>query len=226
MDTRGIPVPAALKDRDVPVDSLVVIADELKTSIEAFTPRGGSVLVSENEMPKRLQAWFDTRKMEWAPPVDVLKDGGPWWLVPRWTQPLFEAAGHPPSPREAVIALAVEQRLTAQPELALNPKNVAYLLHRLAGAGFKHTVAEALASRGGINGLVDDLRAVVARGYSLVNLEYVLDSLAGYPHSQFSSAVVAEHVEKDQTAATSPARRPVYRRAWCRPRRSRRARSA
>jgi hypothetical protein len=206
MDTRGIPVPAALKltqDRDVPVDSLVVIADELKTSIEAFTPRGGSVLVSENEMPKRLQAWFDTRKMEWAPPVDVLKDGGPWWLVPRWTQPLFEAAGHPPSPREAVIALAVEQRLTAQPELALNPKNVAYLLHRLAGAGFKHTVAEALASRGGINGLVDDLRAVVARGYSLVNLEYVLDSLAGYPHSQFSSAVVAEHVEKDQTAATS-----------------------
>jgi hypothetical protein len=204
MDTRGIPVPAALKltqDRDVPVDGLVVIADELKASIEAFTLRGGFVLVSENKMPKRLQAWFDTFKMQWAR-VDVLKDGGPWWLVPRWTQPLFEAASHPPSPREAVIALAVEQRLTAQPELALNPKNVAYLLRHLEGAGFKHTVAEALASRGGIDGLVEDLCALAARGYPLVNLEYVLDSLAAYPRAQFSSAVVAEHVEKDQTAAT------------------------
>jgi hypothetical protein len=43
MDTRGIPVPAALKltqDRDVPVDSLVVIADELKTSIAKDKHRG------------------------------------------------------------------------------------------------------------------------------------------------------------------------------------------
>ena len=184
------------------MDSLVVIADELKTTIEAFTLRGGSILVSENEMPKRLQAYFHTHKTQWASPVNVLKDGGPWWLVPRWTQPLFEAAGHPPSPREAVIALAVEQRLTEQPELALNPKNVAYLLHRLAGAGFKHTVAEALASRGGIDGLVEDLRAIIASGNPLVNLEYVLDSLASYPQSQFSPEVVAEHVKK-----TRPPRR-------------------
>jgi len=35
-----------------------------------------------------------------------------------------------------------------------------------------------------------------------LNLEYVLDSLAAYPRSQFSSAAVAEDVEKDQTAAT------------------------
>src|SRR5262249_8432049 len=59
------------------------------------------------------------------------------------------------------------------------------------------------ASRGGVDGLVEDLRALVARGYPLVNLEYVIDSLAGYPRSQFSSAVVAEQVEKDQTAAKS-----------------------
>jgi Novel STAND NTPase 1 len=204
MDTRGIPVPATLKltqDRNVPVDGLVVVADELKTSIEASTLRGGFVLVSESEMPKRLQAWFVTRKIE-STPVEALKDGGPWWLVPRWTQPLFEAAGHPPSPREAVIALAVEQTLTSQPEVALNPKNVGYLLRRLQDAGLKRTVAEALASRDGIDGLVDDLRAVIRRGYPLVKLEYVLDSLAAYPRSQFSSAVVAEHVEKDQAAAT------------------------
>jgi len=46
------------------------------------------------------------------------------------------------------------------------------------------------------------LCALVARGYPLVNLEYVLDSLAAYPRSQFSSVAVAEDVEKDQTAAT------------------------
>jgi hypothetical protein len=206
METWGIPAPAALKlieDDNVPVDGLVVIAGELKRPIEVSTPPG-LVLVSEDEMPEPLQAWFETHKAQWAR-VDVLEDDGPWWLVPHWTQPLFEAAGHPASPREAVVAVAVGQALTAQPELALNPKNVAYLLHRLEGAGFKRTVAEALASRGGIDGLAEDLRAVIKRGYPLVNLEYVLDSLAGYPKSQFSSEVVAEYVKADQTAATSRA---------------------
>jgi hypothetical protein len=99
--------------------------------------------------------------------------------------------------------MAVGEALTKQPELALNPRNVGYLLRRLEDAGYKHTVAEALASRGGIDGLVEDLCAIVSRRYPLVNLEYVLDSLAGYPRSQFSSANVAEYVQNDQTAATS-----------------------
>jgi hypothetical protein len=205
MDTWGIPAPAALKlipDAAIPKDDLVVTAGKRDTRIEVSTlPR--LVLVSENEMPERLQAWFDAHKAQWARvDADALKDGGPWWLVPSWTQPLFEAAGHQALPKEALIAAALGQVLTAQPELTLNAQNVAYLLSRLEGAGFKRTVAEALASRGGIDGLVDDLRALVARGYPLVNLEYVLDSLAAYPRSQFSSAAVAEQVEKDQTAAT------------------------
>jgi hypothetical protein len=152
-------------------------------------------------MPERLRAWFDTHKAQWTR-VDVLIDGGPWWLVPPWTQPLFGAARHQVSPKEALIAAALGQLLTAQPRLALNAQNVAYLLSRLEGAGFKRTVAEARASRGGIDGLVEDLCALVARGYPLVNLQYVLDSLAAYPRSQFSSAAVAEDVEKDQTDAT------------------------
>ena len=204
MDTWGIPAPAALKlteDNKIPVNDLIVTAGELRKRIEVST-LPWFVLVSEDGMPERLQAWFDTHKAQWAR-VDVLEDDGPWWLVPHWTQPLFDAAGHPALAREALIALAVGQALTSQPELALNPQNVAYRLSRLEGAGFKRTVAEALASRGGVDGLVEDLRALVARGYPLVNLEYVIDSLAGYPRSQFSSAVVAEQVEKDQTAATS-----------------------
>jgi len=174
----------------------------VETRIEVPTLRS-FVLVSENEMPERLQAWFDAHKTQWARvDADALKDGGPWWLVPSWTQPLFEAAGHQVSPKEALIAAALGQVLTAQPRLTLNAQNVAYLLSRLEGAGFKRTVAEALASRGGLDGLVEDLCALVARGYPLVNLEYVLDSLAAYPRSQFSSTAVAEDVEKDQTAAT------------------------
>jgi hypothetical protein len=205
MDTWGIPAPAALKlsaDRNVPLHDLVVTAGKRDTRIEVSTlPR--LVLVSEKEMSERLRAWFDTHTAQWAPvDADALKDGGPWWLVPSWTQPLFEAAGHQVSPKEALIAAALGQVLTVLPELVLNRQNVAYLLRRLEGAGFKRTVAEALASRGGIGGLVDDLCALVARGYPLVNLEYVLDSLAAYPRAQFSSAVVAEYVEKDQTAAT------------------------
>ena len=205
MDTWGVPPPPALKvsaDKNVPLHDVVVMAGNVETRIEVPTLRS-FVLVSENEMPERLQAWFDAHKTQWARvEADALKDGGPWWLVPSWTQPLFEAAGHQVSPKEALIAAALGQVLTAQPRLTLNAQNVAYLLSRLEGAGFKRTVAEALASRGGIDGLVEDLRALVARGYPLVNLEYVLDSLAAYPRSQFSSAAVAEDVEKDQTAAT------------------------
>src|SRR6266446_1933490 len=205
MDTWGVPPPPALKlsaDKNVPLPDVVVIAGKVETRIEVPTLRS-FVLISENEMPERLQAWFDAHKAQWAPvEAHALRDGGPWWLVPSWTQPLFEAAGHQVSPKEALIAAALGQVLTAQPGLTLNAQNVAYLLSRLEGAGFKRTVAEALASRGGIDGLVDDLCALVARGYPLVNLEYVLDSLAAYPRSQFSSAAVAEHVEKDQTAAT------------------------
>jgi hypothetical protein len=203
MDTWGIPAPAALKlsaDKNVPLHDVVVMAGKVERRIEVPTLRS-FVLVSENEMPERLQAWFDAHKAQWAH-VDVLKDGGPWWLVPPWTQPLFGAARHQVSPKETLIAAALGQVLTAQPELALNAQNVAYLLRHLEGAGFKHTVAEALASRGGIDGLVEDLCALVARGYPLVHLEYVLDSLAAYPRSQFSSAAIAEDVEKDQTAAT------------------------
>jgi Novel STAND NTPase 1 len=205
MDTWGIPAPAALKlisDATIPKDDLVVTAGKRDTRIEVSTlPR--LVLVSEKEMSERLRAWFDTHKAQWARvDADALKDGGPWWLVPSWTQPLFEAAGHQVSPKEALIAAALGQVLTAQPELVLNRQNVAYLLRRLKNAGFKRSVAEALASRGGIDGLVDDLCALVARGYPLVNLEYVLDSLAAYPRAQFSPEVTAEHVEKDQTAAT------------------------
>jgi hypothetical protein len=205
MDTWGIPAPAALKlsaDKNVPLHDVVVMAGKVETRKEVPTLRS-FVLVSENEMPQPLRAWFDAHKAQWARvDADALKDGGPWWLVPPWTQPLFEAAGHQALPKEALIAAALGQVLTAQPELTLNAQNVAYLLRRLEGAGFKRTVAEALASRGGIEGLVDDLCALVARGYPLVNLEYVLDSLAAYPRSQFSSAAVAEDVEKDQTAAT------------------------
>jgi hypothetical protein len=205
MDTWGVPAPAVLKlsaDKNVPLHDVVVIAGKVETRIEVPTLRS-FVLVSENEMPERLQAWFDTHKTQWARvDADALRDGGPWWLVPPWTQPLFEAAGHQVSPKETLIAAALGQVLIAQPRLTLNAQNVAYLLRRLEGAGFKRTVAEALASRGGIDGLVDDLCALIARGYPLVNLEYVLDSLAAYPRSQFSSTAVAEQVEKDQTAAT------------------------
>jgi len=205
MDTWGIPAPAALKlsaDKNVPLHDVVVMTGKLETRKEVPTLRS-FVLVSENDMPERLQAWFDEHKAQWARvDADALKDGGPWWLVPSWTQPLFEAAGLQVSPKEALIAAALGEVLTAQPGLTLNAQNVAYLLRRLEGAGFKRTVAEALASRGGIDGLVDDLCALVERGYPLVNLEYVLDSLAAYPRAQFSSAVVAEHVVKDQTAAT------------------------
>src|SRR5499427_6866965 len=118
MDTWGVPPPPALKlraDKNVPLHDVVVMAGKVETRIEVPTLRS-FVLVSEIDMPERLQAWFDAHKTQWARvDADALKDGGPWWLVPSWTQPLFEAAGYRVWPKEALIATALGQVLTAQP---------------------------------------------------------------------------------------------------------------
>ena len=66
MDTWGVPPPPALKvsaDKNVPLHDVVVMAGNVETRIEVPTLRS-FVLVSENEMPERLQAWFDAHKTQ------------------------------------------------------------------------------------------------------------------------------------------------------------------
>jgi hypothetical protein len=205
VDEWGIPAPAAMRlreDETIPIDYLVVVAGEVRQSIRAAT-MPGFVLVTEKGMPRKLQTWFDAHKAQWVR-TEALKSGGPWWEVPQWIQPLLEVADHRASQREAAVAGAVAQALIDRPELALNRQNVAYRLQRLGEkAGFKRTVTEALAARGGIDGLVEDLRAIIARDYGLLKLEYLLDSLAGYPKSDYPPAEVADLVIEDQTEPTS-----------------------
>jgi hypothetical protein len=203
VDLWGIPAPAAMKlreDETIPVDYVVVVAGEARRPVRVPS-LPGFVLITENRMSQKLHTWFEARKGQWVH-VESLTQGGPWWLVPRFIHPLFKVAHHPASPREALIAVLVADALIAQPELALNRHNVVYLLRRIDEKGARaRTVAEAMAARGGIDGLVEDLRAIVAKNYSLLTLEYVLDSLAGFAKSEFPSTKVADLVIEDQVAA-------------------------
>src|SRR5215831_1488366 len=76
----GIPAPAVLKlsaDKNVPLHDVVVMAGKVETRIEVPTLRS-FVLVSENDMPDPLRAWFDAHKAQWARvDADALKHGGP-----------------------------------------------------------------------------------------------------------------------------------------------------
>ena len=201
----GIPAPATLKlveDHTIPIDYVRVVAGEERSDNIPSGTLPGFVLISQEKMPESLQPWFDANAKRWAA-VEFIKNGGPWWWVPTWLQPLFEAAGHPASTRENAVAVAVASALIYQPKLALNSHNVAYLLHRLKEEepSLARTVDEALTVRGGINVLVEDLRAIVASGHPLLRLQYLLDNLASYPQAQYSSSEVAERVIEDQTAA-------------------------
>ena len=99
--------------------------------------------------------------------------------------------------------MVVANALIDKPELALNVHNVAYMLGRLKGS--EKTVAEALASRGGVEGLVEDLRQVVALRYPLVRLEYLLDSLAGCPRPECQPEAAAKFAVDDQGLAVPQA---------------------
>jgi hypothetical protein len=162
-----------------------------------------SVLVSRKDMRPELIPWFEQNKDGWQE-VIALKYNGPWWLVSKWTTPLFKVAAHNSFPQEAAVALAVGNQLLAQPELVLNRQNVAYLLNKLKETGFSITVDETLAARGGIETIVGDLREVVRQDYPLSRLRHLLDALATFPAPDFSSSEAASLSIEWQYRANGP----------------------
>ncbi len=199
----GIPVPTELeflKDKTLPVDRIRVTSPEAEKNINIpALPR--FILVSQINMPGRLADWFNQHSAAWQE-VETLEFGGPWWLVPLWTRPLFEAAGHPVYPRERAIATAVSNLMIDAPELVINRHNTSLLLERMVRMGNSVSVSEALHTRGGLTGLVDDLRNIVRQQYPITGLEYLLDALATYPVYRYSSDQAAEMAINDQFIAT------------------------
>lgn len=212
----GVPAPMSLKlqpDEKLPIDKIMITAESDPDAYSDMDPiidhidipaLPGFMLVTENQFPERLVPWFSRHNRGWTK-VASLTYGGDWWLVPKWTAPLFKAAGHSASPREAAIAVAVANQILHSPELVLNRRNVSYMLNQIRASGFSSTVDEAVAARGGLEGLVRDLQEIVRLRYPLSHLGYLLDALATYPRKDYSSVEVAHLVFDAHSYVTAPA---------------------
>lgn len=197
--TWGIPAPMRLKikeDSNLPVDDLHIVSlvgsgspdrkersDSVQHTIRqtlSIPSRPGYVLVTTETLSKPLRAFFDQNRGDWTH-LEMLKYGGPWWLVPPWTQPVWKAGLNPSWPAESALAVALANQIVNHPELVLSDDSVNYLLQRLSEK-YPDTVNESLSARGGIDGITNDLIEIVrGQNYPLTHLEYLLDSLAEYP---------------------------------------------
>lgn len=122
------------------------------------------------------------------------------WLVPRWTLPIWKAAGVRVWPSEYAIIFAVRERLLQEPAPLLGADVVRRLLDAQKG-DFCETVEEALLARGGDETVRRDLIALVRNGQKIASLAYILDALAAYPGD-----IPSEDVAKTIAAGRTPER--------------------
>ncbi len=213
----GIPFPMRVRlkvDKNLPVDEFHVVrsdstersrteADKQREQKVSVSTTATDVVVKRPSGPPALVQFFNEHKIR---PLEQLKYGGEYWTVPNWTQPVWKINGHYVFHPEGAVALAVFNRLIDYPELVLTRDAVSYLLDRLSNDR-PQTVSEALAARG-FDRLVEDLARIVANPnkYPLTRLEYLLDSLANYPHTSTEDAVDEAISDQGQPVQTVPAR--------------------
>ena len=142
----GIPVPARVRlipDPDFPRNSVQIEAQSRDpVPIELEAPEG-SVLVSMAGAPE--SAWEFHRQFDkdWSR-LPAL--GDTWWAVPRWSLPVWRAAGLPVWSRSAYPAFAMQARFERNPTMLLIPAAVDFLVQRV-GKVYPCTAAEVSALR-------------------------------------------------------------------------------
>ena len=139
---------------------------------------------------------FFHRYKDWNK-ITELDDGGRWWIVPRWSLPVWKVSGQLAMDASGLPALILGNELRKRPEALLTPEVVDLLLKRVEKrhAGI---VYEARAARG--ERLPQDLIEIVKAGLPLTSLEATLDGLASYPNatSVQAAALVKASLENPQ----------------------------
>lgn len=197
----GIPVPRALKVRRYPgADSntlKVSILDTLDspsdtprqraTDKEGFSmtvdlpPLADGILVesggiSEHSNPSVRELMESL--LDKSAPVPQLKRGGPWWIAPAWTFPLWRMSRLTAYPKEAAVALILGNRMIDEPRTLLTRSSIRLLLDRLKGT-YPITVEEAVTARGGQEGVAAVLIEIMRNHEgALTHLPYYLEALA------------------------------------------------
>jgi hypothetical protein len=187
----GIPTPRKMRVSEAPTLAARKLAmrssDEVHSVLREFPDVDTKLWLNSEGLPDEALDFLEY----FIDPADKTRveiGAAEYWLVPRWTAPVWKVSGHLASRSEAYFAVQLARDiLVQQPGLLLTQPVVDGLLDRLAQA-HPHTVQQARATRGTM--LRDDLIEVVLRQRSLVYLPVLLDALAQYPAEVESKAAV------------------------------------
>lgn len=218
----GFPLPLRLKfleDPSLPISEIRLFYDEemkagSRTGEKIFVKRTISklkdrILFENKGLADPLKNFFDENKKNWSQLPEL---PGEWYLVPRWTSVLWKTAGYPFYMPEAALVQIVGNVLLNNPEYIFTRESVAFLVERIR-KDFPHTVAEALAAQGGIEGIRAVMIECIKQKKSLTRLKYVLDSLArcpGYSPEDAARYAIADSESKgDDYTGRLPKRRDL-----------------
>ncbi len=203
----GIPFPAELKsciDRNLPVDTLLFrissatggIKKEIRRSMPFLFGSVQDAILIRNTGNNPLVQDLLAKKHDGWTRLAIQEPLGQYWIVPRWTLPLWKVSGCDAYPLEEAAALTLERRLLNEPDLMLSPEALQWLLERYASDGrYRQTVEEAIAARGSS----EDVRQVFLEliywwNQPITPLIPLLDLLGKYPTTRFTVKEAANHV--------------------------------
>jgi len=191
----GIPVPLQLKlipEGNYPNSLLILRGDSIEP-LKLDVPNAEShAFLSQSGISRPGERFLMKFKDEWTP-ITELDIGGPWWIVPRWSLPVWKASGITALDGSGLPALLLARELQKHPDRLLTQDAVELLLSKVAQT-HPLTVAEARAVRG--ERLTSDFQEYVRGNNALLGLPVLLDMLADYPEG--SSEDIALKV-KDNT---------------------------
>jgi len=196
VESWGIPAPqriALVEERTFPHKLLRLEAQGIKPVELEVELYESEAYVSLDDLPEPVQEFVDRFGSQWPSYETANKK---FRIVPRWTLPVWKAAGRLANDGGGFPAFALaNELLNNHPEALLTPPVFDYLL-AAAGEAYPSTVAEARAARG--SRLADDVAGLVRQGVvPKDDLVAMLDVLAGHPVEPGSPELSAEELKHE-----------------------------
>lgn len=188
----SVPIPEALNvsyDRRLPAGSLLVfrVASDTVITREVPVPSRDSTFVTEAALTEEVRQYFFGSESSWRK-LDSRLPGGPYRVVPRWTVPIWKAAGHQEMPRATVFALAMADRALQHPELLLTRDALRAMMLRISA----DVGSPWLATTDEFARVHSTLVEFIKQGGTLKALPYQIDVVAHHPWE--SSADLAQRL--------------------------------
>lgn len=186
----GIPLPRRLKlvpDPALPSRLLRLSGPGMATFELEVPMHEDAAFVSSAGLSEPAMEFLERFRADWQE-IEGLEYGGPYWVVPRWSLPVWKVSGHLAADGSGLPAYQLAVALQEKPEHLLGEPAVEFLLDRVAET-HPETVAEVRAARG--SRLPQDLAEIVKLERGLTSPHLVFDALANVPELPSPSAAAA-----------------------------------